>query len=226
MSSPSKIKLRRGTLEELRTISLDVGETGLTLDTKELFYGTDQGNINPVDRGHVLMPTNWADKTSIDKFWIRSSGGPDDPVYSSTDSAIGKGSLLFPTGTNGVWLLERFYAVSPLIGIGGYFCIKGQGSFSIGVNFYDSNFNLLAAPGGSAQSNFMGTFSGTASNWTMYKGYLIGEGGTWNSITNRSMPTGTRFIKPRITLTSNNNARVDAFTLFPSSPFSMIAAYV
>ncbi len=224
--SVSKIKLRRGTLEELGSITLEIGEAGLTLDTKEIFYGTNEGNSNPVDRGNVLMPTNWSDKTSVDKFWARESGGPSDPVYDPTDSQIGKGSLLFPTGTSGVWLLERFYPVSPLVGIGGYFCIKGQGTFDIGVNFYDSNFNLLAAPGGTAQSNFMGTFSGTASNWTMYKGYLQGEGGVWDAITNRSMPTNTRFIKPRITIISNDNARVDAFSLFPSSPFSMIASYV
>jgi len=230
----SKIKLRRGSLSELKglaagttPVNLDIGEVGVTLDTKELFLGTAEGNINMVDRSQVFMPTDFSDKTHSDKFWVRSSGPGPDPVYLATDSAIGKGCLQFPSGSNGVWYTDRYYPVSPLVGIGGHFMIKGQGTFNIGVDFYDQDKNLLSAPGGSPQRNFMsGTVSGTFSDWTMYRGYLQGEGGTWNVSTNRCMPAGTRFIRPRIEIISNNNAKIDGFIIYPSSPFALISTYV
>ena len=235
-----KIKLRRGTLGELKglaagtsPVDLDIGEVGVTLDTKELFVGTNEGNINLTDRSQIFMPTDFSDKTHSNNFWVRTSGpGPDEPTFDVSDSAIGRGCLLFPTGTSGVWNTERYYPVSPLVGIGGHFCIKGIGNFKIGVDFYNANKGLLSVPGGDDQRYFMtntagqNIFSGTLANWTLFKGYLQGDGGTWNATTNRCMPAGTRFIRPRIEIVSNGNAKIDGFIIYPSSPFAMIATYV
>jgi hypothetical protein len=216
MADQKKIKIRGGTLAELRTIQLDNREMGLTTDTKEAFFGGGTVNNNLTDKARVYMPVDWSDKASGVNFFKKISGG-GTLSYDATDSAMGKGCFAVTAG-GGVWEVERAYPVAPLFGIGGHCCIKGSGLFNIGVNCYDANMNLLSMT--AAQKNFVVNGVVGTGAFTATKNYLIDEG-----VGVRNFPVGTRFIKPQITISSNaGTVKFDAFIIYPSN-FSILSLY-
>lgn len=211
-----KIKIRGGTLAELRTIQLDNREMGLTTDTKEAFFGAGSTNNNISDKSRIYMPVDWSDKSSGVNFFKKLSG-TGTLTYDASESAMGKGSFAISAG-GGTWEIERFYPVAPLFGIGGHCCIKGSGLFNVGINCYDANFNLLSMT--AAQKNFVVNAVVGTGAFVAFKNYLIDEG-----VGVRNLPVGTRFIKPQITVTSNaGTVKFDAFIVHPST-FSILSLY-
>jgi hypothetical protein len=216
MADAKKIKIRGGTLAELRTIQLDNREMGVTTDTKEAFFGSGSQNNNISDKSKVYMPVDYNDKASGVGFWTKLSG-TGTLSYDSTQSAMGKGCFSISAG-GGTWLIERFYPVAPLFGVGGHVIIKGSGLFLVGLKFYDANHNEII--GTAAQTNFIVNGIVGSGSFAGYKAYLIDEGSGA-----KNFPVGTRFIKPFITVTSNAGAvQFDAFVVYPSN-FSILSLY-
>lgn len=216
MADGKKIKIRGGLLSELRSITLDIRETGVTTDTKEFFVGSTDGNKNLVDRSQIYMPVNYSDKESGVNFF-KNTSGLAVISYDPSESAMGKGCFSVPVN-GGTFELERFYPVSPLFGIGGHIAIKGIGLFEVGVDFYDADFNPI--PATSAQQNFLVDSVVGGTSFGAYKNYLIDEG-----VGDNNFPVGTRFIKPRVTVTSNATpVKFDSFIIYPSS-FSILSLY-
>ncbi len=217
MADAKKIKIRGGTLAELRTIQLDTREMGVTTDTKEAFVGVGGvSNNNLTDKSRVYMPVDYSDKESGLNFFKKVSG-TGTLSYDSTLSAMGKGCFSVSAG-GGVWMIERFYPVAPLFGVGGHVCIRGSGLFAVGLKFYDANFVEII--GTTAQTNFIvNNVVGTGS-FVAHKNYLIDEGAGV-----KNFPVNTRFIKPFISVSSNAVAvKFDAFIVYPSN-FSILSLY-
>lgn len=213
MADTRKIKIRGGTLEQLKTISLSEREFGITNDTKEPFVGTASGNRNLVDKSRIYVPVDYSDKAGGMAYFTKISGS-GNLTYDSSESAMGKGTFAVSVG-GGVWQIERFYPVAPLFGIGGHVCIKGPGTFSIGADFYDKDKVLLSST--TAQKNFLVNSIVGGGSFAAYKNYLISEGTGVNNF-----PVGARFIKPRITVSGNAIAvKVDAFIIYPGT-FSIL----
>lgn len=214
MSDTFKIKLRRGILTLLPGL-LDAGEPGFTTDTGEIFVGNGVKNHNITDKARVFVPIDWSDKQAGLPF-IEKVSGAGIVSYNSTESAMGKGC--YSASGDGSWQIKRMYPVSPLIGIGGHVVLKGSMLASVGCKFYDQDGTELAAT--AAQAGFIANGQPVGTSFTMYKGWLQGEGAGATQF-----PTGTRFIRPYFTLSSVTSARVDAFIVYPMS-FAMTSLYV
>ena len=211
MTEATKLKIRRGPLADLRQIQLDLGELGVTTDTKEVFVGV--GNINnPVSviRKNII-PIDWNNKANGIGFFVKTSG-TGTLSYDSTESVMGVGC--FSVTGNGTWeifpplaSLDKF-AVCPYFGIGGRIAIKGVAKFDVGCNFY-TNSGSLISPSVTSQSSFVVSTNGSAS-FTMYEGYVKSEGSVANT-----MPTGSKLAKPFITISNNiGTVKFDYFDIY------------
>lgn len=218
--SIKRIKLRGGPLADLNSITLSDREVGITTDTEEMFYGFNSSNVNLLEKNHVYTPINYLRKQSAIPFFTRISG-TGTVAYDATASAIGTGCFLF-TG-NGDYLLDRFYAVSPLFGIGGHAAFARASTnnltISVGVKFYNSSFVEIVAT--AAQNQFIvNNITTTGTTFLGSSNHLIGEGTGSNQ-----MPVGTRYIKPFIKISSNTTGgRIDALQIYPNS-FALRALY-
>lgn len=81
----NKIQFKRGTKENLPTLS--VGEPGFCTDTKELFIGASEGNVQIVDQAQFAahlsetMPHKFTDGTTTYRWGLAVINGAINMVY-------------------------------------------------------------------------------------------------------------------------------------------------
>lgn len=207
----TKIKIRRGPLAALRQIQLDLGEMGVTTDTKELYVGV--GGINhPVSvPKKSIIPIDWNNKENAVNYFIRTSGD-GEISFDPSESMMGVGC--FSVTGNGTWEIlpalaaKNMFAVCSYFGIGGRIAIKGIAKFDVGCKFYD-NSGTYIAPSVTSQNSFVVSANGTAS-FAMLEGYVKNEG-----IVANTMPVGSRLAMPFITISNNLGvAKFDYFDIY------------
>lgn len=212
-----KIKLRRG--DKVNVPSLDQGEPAVTLDTKELVLGSPSGNFNVMNRNHVFMPINYADKSSGFNHFIKTSGTGTLIYDPAAPSAMGTGAYRI-TG-NGTWVLQEIYAVCPLSGIGGHVAVQsasGSAVVSAGTIFYEDDKTTVI--GTVAQQSFISNAVATTGSYVLSKAVIHNEGAG-----NDQLPVGARWLKPQITVASNTgDVLLDCWMVFPLN-FALIALY-
>lgn len=148
---------------------------------------------------------DWNAKASTLTDYTVTSGSLAITFDAALESAIGVGAFRL-TGT-GTLVSRKKLPVNPNVGIGGFINMKRQGALgvvSIGVVCYDSSYNILGT------RNFL------------YNTYGLGNGAMESSFQKRTMsgigatditfPTGTRFVQPTISVTSNDSGIIfDSF---------------
>ena len=157
----------------------------------------------------AFNPFDYGNKGDAVNNFIKSSGSGSVAYNDAGGSVIGRGSFEF-TGT-GVWVVNTLFPVSVDAGIKGtchYKISSGSGTISVGYESFDSSQTPIAIV--PKQNNFLlnaQVFSNTS--YLQVTNTVRSEGGSSSQV-----PVGTRFVRPRIEITSNpSTISVDAFIL-------------
>lgn len=139
--------------------------------------------------------------------WIRVSG-TGTLSYSDTDQCkMGRGVWTI-TG-NGTWILADYIPAFVEAEMAGYVAFYGTSGntalFTAGHYGYDANYALLSDNGGFIINN-----QAVTTSWQFFKEFCVGVG-----VTRDTFSSGTTFIRPRISVTSNTGTvYFDAFNIF------------
>ena len=169
----------------------------------------------PVGHTNDYRMANWSDKATILKNLKATSGIAMIYDESPATNSIGKGAFKV-TGT-GTIVYDDFMPVSPYNGVGGNidaWKIGTEGTISVGAKCFDQNYVELG------NVTFITTATDLAISMNHYWGIAV-DGGSGFKLT-----TNTRFIKPYISITKNNNGiYFDGFEIYPMS-VARVAAYM
>jgi hypothetical protein len=156
-----------------------------------------------------FTPLDYANKGDAVSLFTLVSGSGSVVYNASGASVIGNGSFDF-TG-NGTWIINSLFPVSVASGVAGicsYKISSGNGVLSVG---YQSYTNAQAAIAIVPSQNYFLLNALTISNtsYIQASGQVRAEG-----VGNNNLPTGTRFISPIISITSNpSTISIDGFVL-------------
>jgi len=95
--------------------------------------------------------------------------------------------------------------------------ISGTGSFYAGYVAYDATRALLPGNGGGYGYFIANNVTLPLNSWTLLAGGIRGEGSALHQF-----PPGTRFIKPLIVMIGSGTTRIDAFSIQPQVPSTII----
>lgn len=165
------------------------------------------GVYRPIGYIEKMSLEAWGSKESFARKWITDSGAATIQYDSSMSSSKGKGA--FKINGLGTLVLDELLSVSPNVGIGGYVEISRLGTggeVTIGATCYDEALNVLGDNGGFILNNHSLT-----SQPECYWGVQTTEG-----VDPNEFPSGTRFVRPYIQITSNSDGLyIDNFEIHP-----------
>lgn len=152
--------------------------------------------------------------------WERISGTGTMSYENSSDNGMGYGRYAFDGDC--VYMLKDFIPVMPYTGAGGYGRYKkavGTSNIYLGAKCFDGNKNDLAT-----FKAFVANNASVSTSWALAQGRAKMEGGD-----NENFATGTRFIKPYISITNytgtvSDKVYVSGFNIYTSN-FSTVADY-
>ena len=152
--------------------------------------------------------------------WEKVSGTGNMTYEASADTGMGYGRFAFDGDC--VYRLKDYIAVMPYSGIGGFARYKkslGTASFHAGVYCFDANKNDLTT-----SKPFIANSGSVTTSWAFSQGRAKNEGGSSDNLA-----TGTRFVKPYISITAYSGTTTDkvyvsGYNVFTAN-FSTVADY-
>lgn len=152
--------------------------------------------------------------------WELVSGTGIMTYENSSDNGMGYGRYAFDG--NCVYMFKDFIPVMPYTGAGGYGRYKkavGTGNIHLGVGCFDANKNNLAS-----LKPFVADNAAISTSWALSQGRSKMEGAAVDNFA-----SGTRFIKPYISITNYTGATSDkvylsGFNVYTSN-FATVADY-
>lgn len=151
---------------------------------------------------------DWSNKDLLLKEFVTTIGAASVTYDPAISGAIGKGGFLI-TG-DGTIVCKKLLPANINVGIGSYINMRRvgtTGTASVGVICYDASYNNLGTRNFILNATALGT---DILENSFYKDIMIGTSG----FTTFSFPSGTRFVQPFITVSSNvSGIQFDSFNV-------------